>query len=266
MITILFIVSRSTHLKKVFKSIEALERPTDTELLIVIDGHDHKLQQTVDNQLDQITYKSVRIITFDSDGALDTIDQRRYRISALHNFAKHYISDKSDYVLSIEDDTTFPKDGLTKMLDYFNDPHCGFVEGVELGRHNTPYVGAWSVDDYQNPTKITSLMPGDNQPFEKILPFTGSKIAAGGLYFCLIRAQLYKQHHYEPYDKEGTNGLSCDVNLGLAISNKGYDCFIDWSIICKHHTDDGYISLENTEPTKIQFTKSDNKWTVAKIN
>lgn len=217
----------------------------------------------MDKRLDSINYSHILVLNFGDSPGKD-IDSRRYRISAIHNVAKQYVnvnsngnSNGNNYVFSIEDDTVYPYDALTKMLTIFEDyqeySQCGFVQGVQVGRHNTPYIGAWQADDTNRPKRITSAMPD-------VTKAQIEEIDAGGLYCCLFRAEDYMQHHFEPYDKQGTNGLSCDVNFGLWLRNKGYKCYMDWSIECDHIGERGSVNLGNTTPKQVMFTKNTKGW------
>lgn len=245
-----------------FDCLTALDRPKDTELIIIIDGN-KDLEEAVDRRVDSIHYARIQVLKF-GDGPLPDRPSRRFRISDIHNELTKHIPDGCDYVFSIEDDTTYPPDTLTKMMGFFDYcEDCAFVEGVELGRHKSKHVGAWKADDINNPFTISSIMP--NFSFEEVELLNLNepvmeRIDAGGLYCALIKADLYKQHVFEPYDKVGEIGLSCDVNFGLWLRKKGFGCFIDWSIECDHIGDKGSVNLGNTKPIQVVFEKRKNKW------
>ncbi len=254
MITIILPISRTDYLKPVFDCLNALERPKDTELLIITDG-DKSLERTVDRRLDSIHYKRIQIISYSDKAVADLTpqhrDTRRFRISDIHNKVRHYIPYGCDYVFSIEDDTTYPPDALTRMLQTFlQHPNCAFVEGVELGRRKTPYIGAWKTDNVYDPHEIISTMPSHGL----------QSIDAGGLYCALIDADLYKMHHFEPFDKQGNNGLSCDVNFGIYLRQQNYQCYLDHSIQCDHIGEKGSVNLGNTQPVQVVFEKLANRW------
>lgn len=256
MITIVLPISRTDYLRPVFNCLDKLERPEDTELLIITDG-DESLARAVDRRLDSISYKRIQVISF-GDTPAEDIDSRRYRIAAIHNKAKHFVSNECEYVFLVEDDTAYPANSLAKMLRTMMSPlmgdlQNGFIQGTELGRRKTPYVGGWICDDINNPAVISSVMPPrGGQLF--------SAIDAGGLYCCLVGFDLYKRHMFEPFDKEGNNGLSCDLNFGLWMSRQGYDCYIDWSIVCDHIGEKGSVNLGNTKPVQVVFERVNGKW------
>lgn len=248
-VTITLPISRTDYLRPVFNCLQALDRPSDTELLIVTDG-DKELQKKVDDRIQYLNYKRIRVLNFGDTPASD-IDSRRYRISAIHNEIKYHIPEDCDYVFSIEDDTVFPPDALTKLsLAFHYDNQLAFAQGVQLGRRNTPYVGAWKADTIYNPTLIKSLLPSKGI----------QEIDAGGLYCALIDAELYKMHYFEPFDKKGNVGLSCDLNFGLYLRQMGYKCYIDWSIECDHIGDKGSVNIGNTKSVRVQFTKRGDEW------
>lgn len=248
MVNIILPISRTEYLRPVFNCLDKLERPADTELLIITDG-DNKLQRAVDKRLDYINYKRIKVINF-GDTPAEGIDNRRYRIAAIHNKAGHYVSENCDHVFLIEDDTTYPPDALNKMLKQFQDDNCAYVEGVELGRWKTPYIGAWKVDNLLDPNEIISVMPSHGI----------QNIDAGGLYCALTDAAMYRMHNFEPFDKQGKVGLSCDVNFGLYLRRHGFDCYLDHSIQCDHIGEKGSVNLGNTIPRQVRFSKTSRGW------
>lgn len=266
MICVVLPISRTTYLRAVFNCLAELKKPSDTELLIITDGN-KDLEMAVDNRLDSISFARVQVVKF-GDKPEETRDRRRFRISEIHNRLKHYLPDKCDYVLSLEDDTTYPEGTLNRMLDIMDRyEDCAFVEGVELGRHKSKYVGGWQADDIYNPQRITSVMPSFvGNPVKREHQQYIQDIDAGGLYCALIRADLYKSHHFEPYDKQGKEGLSCDLNFGLYLRNLGFKCLIDWSLILDHIGDKGSVNLGNTTPIQIEFSKRKDQWTSRVVN
>lgn len=256
MICVLLPISRKDYLKAVFDSLAALSKPSDTELIILTDG-DKELEQAVDHRLDSIHFVRTQVIHF-GDGATADRNERRYRIAEIHNKLKHCLPEACDYVFAIEDDTVVPPHALTNLFELLDQPNTAYVSGVELGRWNTPYIGAWRVDDVYNPTKVSSLMPAlvDNMSL-----YLHHQVDAGGLYCALIDADLYKMHQFQPFDNQGKNGLGCDVNFGLYLRQQGYKCLIDWGVQCDHIGDKGSVNLGNTTPVQVQFTKDvKDKW------
>lgn len=253
MVTIILPISRTEYLKPVFDCLNNLERPADTELLIITDG-DEKLQKAVDKRLDSIHYSGIKVINF-GDKPAETIADRRHRIAAIHNKAKHHISEYSDLVFCIEDDTVYPKEALNNLISLrVPQDSIEFVSGVELGRWKTKYIGGWICDNPNEPRIIKSVMPSDGSYTDISL------INAAGLYCLLVEADLYKQHDFEPLDKKGTNGLGCDVNFGLWMNRKGYKGIMDWNTQCDHIGEKGSVNLGNTKPVQVEFYMRGDKW------
>lgn len=250
MISIVLPISRRDYLKPVFDSLAALEKPSDTELIILTDG-DKDLEQAVDRRLDSLSFRRITVLQY-SDGAPSDRNERRYRIADIHNTLRHHIPDRADYVFSIEDDTVVPTHALRKLTELLAQPNVAYASGVELGRWNTPYLGAWLADDINKPSQIHSYMPA---LVDGTMLYELDQIDAGGLYCALIDADLYKMHQFEPFDKQGKNGLGCDVNFGLYLRQQGYKCYIDWSVQCDHIGEKGSVNLGNTKPVQVQFTK-----------
>lgn len=253
MITIILPISRRDYLRPVFECLKNLEKPDDTELLIVIDG-DKALEKAVDKRLDSLKFEKIQVINF-GDSPAEDINSRRFRISAIHNKAKHYIPEECEYVFLVEDDTVYPKHTLTALLKTFDRSATAYVGAIQLGRHNSPYLGAWVTENVDNPILIESVEP--SQGLEPV--------DASGFYCCLIDAGLYKNHHFEPLDKKGTNGLSCDVNFGFYLRRQGYNVYVNHDIQCDHIGDRGSVNLGNTTPCKLQFKKENNKWSCTRI-
>ena len=139
------------------------------------------------------------------------IAARRSRIAEIFNFARKYPTD-TEYILTIEDDTIMPSDGLQKLLNLDND---GLRSGVQMGRHAIKMLGLWHIK------------PGQYQT----LPYsTGiEKIDACGLYFCLIPADIWKSTPFV-YDAESPVGP--DVLYGETLHY--YDHLADLTIKCGH--------------------------------
>jgi hypothetical protein len=206
----------------------------------------------VNRRLETVSFNRIIVANFGMTPA-NSINDRRFRISEIHNLAKNLIDDRCDWVFLTEDDTTYPGDTLNKLHDGVEaDPNLAFIQGVEIGRHHTPYIGSWYTDTILNPTTVKSELP------PKLNHITS--ITAGGFYCALTDAQLYRSHHFEPYDKTGKVGLSCDFNYGLYLKQKGYNCYSDWTIQCDHIGEKGSVNLGNTIPVQVVFTRQENKW------
>lgn len=261
MITIVLTVSRFDYLERVITAIELLQCDKNTtNILCIVDGKEalYLRARNLINDMKYLERLTVRAKLDDNRSNLD-VPTRRRRITEIHNQAKTYIKHNEGYVLSIEDDTTFSPNALQKLLDVATRTRAfGMAEGVELGRWGVPYVGAWRADNIYETTQLTSL--------ENINPIPigqpATNIDAGGLYFALIKASLYKQHEFTC-----ENGLGPDINFGLENRRLGYENFIVWQVPCTHYNNvmGNQITITPNEPTTIvTLTKeSDTKWNVS---
>ncbi len=256
MITILLTVSRIDYLEKVITSLELLEcNHENTNILAIVDGNDELYLRTR-NLINDTKYLERLTVRAKLDSQFSRLDvpTRRKRIAEIHNQAKTYISHNDGFIFSVEDDTTFPPETLQRLLKQATQAvSIGFVEGVELGRWGVRYVGAWTVNDIYLPTQFVSV---EKEPLE-VMP---TKIDAGGLYCALIRTELYKAHIFN-----ADNGLGPDINFGIDIRQKGYEAYINWSVRCTHHYQDGKEHKTVTADDDAQIvtiTKLKNKWHV----
>lgn len=259
MINIVLLVSRSEFLTKVMTCLELLEcNAKETNLLCIVDGND-ELYVKVRNMVSGSKFNSRLTYKLDYPGTPLRFDisERRRRISAAHNQAKDILQNSTGYVFSVEDDTTFGPATLKRLLKFMQTrPACSFVEGVEIGRWGTPYIGAWVADDVYDPKKILSV---ENKFNDK--ETTETPIDAGGLYCALIRADLYKQHTFH-----SENGLGPDINFGIENRQLGFESYILWSCPCTHlYTDIGqerYIN-PSVETKIVTLTKeNEKKWRI----
>lgn len=244
--TIVLFVSRLTFLDDVFKSIDELECDTaNTALLCIVNGEADiflktrnwcEMSKFGERLCLQIKPKQ-KIRQFDIGG-------RRKRISQLHNFAKEHIN--TEYVFGVEDDTIIPANALVKLGEQMIDG-VGMVEGVEMGRWGVPYIGAWIVDNIDEPTEIVSMHKADGVV----------DIDAGGFYCFITRAEYYKAHNFKPFDN---NGLGPDVDFSLELRRKGLKVLADFDIECIHKAIDRDIKFGVTEPRQIRMFKKGNQW------
>lgn len=251
--TIILTISRNDFLTEVITSLELLQcDQTRTNLLCIVDG-DSKLYTQVRNLIQDTKFNERLTIQYPDRKPVKKFDviYRRKRITAIHNFAKQQVG-MADYVFLTEDDTVVPPNTLKRLTSAINS-HAGiaFAEGVEVGRWGTPYVGAWLFNDIYEPTSVTSL-PYKVEGVETI--------DAGGFYCSLIRADIYKQHEFETYESLGP-----DISMGLRLRQKGYECVVDWSVVCKHfnltHHKEREVLIpdETVEPTTLE-RKNANNW------
>lgn len=244
--TILLLVSREAFLDEVFKSLEELKcNVGETALLVIVNGEADLFVKTR-NLCELSKYPErlclqvrprTKVRQYDIGG-------RRKRIATLHNYAREHIN--TEYVFGVEDDTIVPSNALELLGEQMIDG-VGMVEGVEMGRWGVPYIGAWLVDNIDEPTKIVS-MPQSSGVVD---------IDAGGFYCFITRAEYYKAHDFKPFDN---NGLGPDVDFSLGLRRQGLKVLAHFDVECIHKNADGDIVFGITIPRQVRMFKKGNQW------
>ncbi len=249
-ITTILPVSRTKYLDKVLESLKN-QTYKPNNLIVIFDGYDKDFIE-VRNKVVALEYDNVLCVPSENQNTAFTIADRRNHIVNIHNQAKEYIGE-CDWIFSIEDDGILPLDALEKLVKNTTKyDNVGMFTGVELGRWGMPYVGAWHVDNLEEPTVSTSLVSRVNEDAVE-------ELDGCGLYCALIRADMYKEHIF--YTR---NGLGPDVNLGLFLRQKDFKNYIDWSIHVTHLTYNNGMEIEipaTSESHSISLTLlSGNTW------
>ncbi len=238
-ITILVTLSRPEAIDLVMDQLAvALEDPYDYELVIAVDNRligltdlnvsVRKLFPNRFRHIDIVSTKNPSPRKFNIPG-------RRDRISALHILAKGFIG-SSDLVFCFEDDTVLPEHVVSKLVktwewEKLSSSHkVGYLEGVQVGRWGTRYIGAW--DQLEDGVIVSKLPTGD--PVDLI---TG-----GGFYCFITPTELYKS---APFTWEEPMGP--DFHYGVWLKAQGYSSFIDWGVQCGHVTNKEVIYPNGTE-------------------
>jgi hypothetical protein len=194
-----------------------------------------------------------------------SINTRRRRIAAIHNEI-HKLIKPCEYVFLIEDDGVLPIDALSRLLaDYLAHPYAGFIEGVELGRWGIPHVGAWRADDVYDIKRLESSMPAKPELLNDAGRVIGStpdkmveEIDAGGFYACLTPYCHYVDHDFRPYED---CVFGPDIEWGIALRQRGYRNYIDWSVAVEHCKDEGTsIHPRATTAVQVKFMKQAGYW------
>lgn len=229
-VTTILPVSRTDYLDRVLESLLKQTKKTDN-LLVIFDGTDQEFIEAR-NKIVELDIDNIICISSNNPRKAYAIPERRIHIVNNHNQAREVIQD-CDFVFSIEDDGVLPENALERLYGLMTrDSDAGMATGVELGRWGVPYVGAWKVDDPDDPKLLTSM---ENKCQSDLV----EEIDACGLFCALIRSDLYKQHEFFTH-----NGLGPDVNLGLFIRQQGYKNYIDWNIPVTHITSNGFEETE----------------------
>lgn len=244
--TILLFVSRDYFLDDIFKSLADLRCDEgNTALLCIVNGEADLFVKTR-NLVEMSKFGERLCIQEKPKHKIRQFDigGRRKAIAKLHNIAKEYVN--TEYVFGVEDDTIVPFYALDHLGQYLTED-VGMIEGVEMGRWGVPYIGAWTVDNLDDPTEITSL-PMD----EGLVP-----IDAGGFYCFLVRSEHYKAHDFKPFDG---NGLGPDVDFSLALRRKGLQNYALFDVECIHKAKDHDVKFGVTISRQIKMVKIGNQW------
>lgn len=200
----------------------------------------HELRQ----QLLEFEFRNIELVgTNNRQPSQTDVDGRRNRIAAGHNLAKGLVGG-SDFIFSFEDDTLIPKNAHNKLLRTYRktEGKVGIVQGIEPSRWQAKFIGAWAVDDIENPTEYTSLMPNEQGD-------------AGGFFCFILPTTLYREyeHSWQP-------PLGPDVAYGLQLRRSGYQHIVDWNVSCQHRDNHGdYLQVTGDE-VRLQLKKIDNRW------
>lgn len=253
-VTIVLFVSRDLILERLFARLELMTCDrTKTNLLAMVDG-DPNLFLKVRNFVNESKFNerlSIQYVNPKSNlvPKYNYNPMRKNRIADIHNESKKYMWE-SEFVFGLEDDTIPPQNALTKLLrGYATKPYAGVIEGLELGRWNIPYIGAWRVDDIYEPKDFRSIaMPAPEDRKELI------EIDAGGFYCYLTRHEEYTRHQYKAF--EGGKQFGPDIDYGIALRRKGLFNYIDASVVCDHYTETKFaINPTNTPVTETRLMK-----------
>lgn len=244
MITIVLPVSRTTFLKPVMESLNNLN--VEANLLVYVDGDLNDFERWR-NAVTQSKFNQ-KLCVYRKRGKPDdsNILKRRERIGEIHREMLSMIKE-SEYIFLTEDDTTFPNNTVNVLMKNLNDLDAGFVSGVQIGRWGFPYIGAWKVDNLENPTFVESVRLG-----EGIL-----EVDTAGFYACLMRKETYLNGSFEPFE----DVLGPDFSFGLSLRQKGLKNYINFDIKCGHLRPDRELTFENTKTSVVRFVKGE-QWSI----
>jgi len=163
-----------------------------------------------EKQVMKQTVKPDQVTVYLDEKPAHGIDNRRMRIAENHVRLWHVVNAyEPDLVWQIEGDCDIPEDTLERLLDRYNilkeDPHFGYVSGVQIGRHGIYAIGAWHFNKDRN--VFRSL---DHK--EKVV----TQVDATGFYCLLAPADVWLQ------GRAGWEGerWGPDVNFGLSLRSR----------------------------------------------
>lgn len=203
----------------------------NTELVLVIDVKNYAIYERLVSYAvaKQNEYGGVKVYNSDQ-WAVNTVRvyARRDRICQIHAETQDIIGN-TRYVFGLEDDTIFPPDAFTKLQQINNTyPNVGYASGIQVGRWDIRYIGAWQTNDLDNPTRMQTI------------PYTENELVnvdGGGLYCFLTPTDLYKNATWHWHDE----CFGPDVCYGIDLRKRGYQCVVDTSLECGHLTEQGVL-------------------------
>lgn len=237
-ITVFAPITRYWALERFLDNLQAQNYPKSLiNLCFIIDIDDARIHADINRMAEywekcERPYRSLHV-KMNTDWHPDEVHLsiRRVRIADVHNQSKWLIG-KTDgeYVIGLEDDTVFEDpETFSRLLEPLSWKHqnIAFVQGVQVGRHGTYYVGAWRVDDPTRVMHAQTVLPKDGK-------WDGHEnIDAGGMFGYATPKDLYMAHDY--FSSSGAP-YAVDVNYGLWLRNIGYNCLIDWGLLFGHNS------------------------------
>lgn len=246
---------------KILDQINAMYLPREEmEVVFYVDTNDKALWERLNHWaiLNQFVYNGITMVKSgneappDYDGSIPTLSNsipRRSRIVAMKEDSKKYIS-ASELVFGLEDDTYVQPGAFEILFEQFEDPDkkVGMAMGVQQGRWGLGVLGAWRLDDINDP-KLMKTMPFEHE--------TDAVEIDGGGYFCyMTTVELYKAHKYHWHDE----CFGPDATFGIELRKKGYKCLMDFRIICDHYTPQGVLIPSPQNVINAEWRKVADRW------
>lgn len=236
-LSIACLVSRSPEL--LIDSLERLKVPRfATELVFLVDGK----MELASRYLERFEDGWFSVTAKLTGGQPNTVNTtaRRQRITENMSLLQKMVGD-SQFVMGIEDDTVVPDDAFERLYRVTTRYEAAYVSGVQLGRHNLPYVGAWRCDDVLAPTRISTL-PYREQGIEEV--------DGGGLYCYLTSTKYFKRARMKYGD------FGPDFYYVYSLRKRNLKCYVDWSVKCGHQLGDtGNIIYPQEGVAVVPFIK-----------
>lgn len=216
-ISLVCLFSRPDTLSKWIKNLDEIEMPRDViEAVFLVDN-------TALDGYEQLTklegFHSLNVhLTGVEPGSPTNTTARRKRITENMTMLQKLVGD-STFVFGLEDDTFPPKDAFTKLYAKITDKNVGFVSGVEVGRWDIPYVGAWKMDEHRGSGELHSIPYRESHT---------QQVDAAGLYCYVTRTRHFKRAKFSD------NYFGPDINYVLSLRKKKLICYVDWDVKCGH--------------------------------
>lgn len=260
-LTIVLPTSRPDRIDENVRIIKELVIPEEFEkpdILAVMDNTAIDRMQYEEKLKKLSGFGRVRTFQFDraAEGEFNSF-MRRNRITEVFAKAASMIQPDADFVFCLEDDTGIePLDLMKLWADYKHltedgRAKVGLVSGVEAGRWQK-IVGAWRVNDVNEPTEIQTIPFNRKQVLEEV--------DATGFYAFITPAALFRAHQYSWHDE----CFGPDVVYGLSLRQQGYRNVIDWTVEAIHYTRDKAIKCDE-QCVVMKYEKKDDKWQLKEI-
>lgn len=250
-------VTRYWALNHLGESLKKLQVPDDVELTyyFYVDSPDPRIKNGLHYWTEQLPQVCAVQYSGNPEPSSTRIALRRERIVAMHKALASVVAGSSvDYVFGIEDDTILPEYALSRLWRFIKGKaNVGLVQGVQCGRWGYKMVGAWRVDDINDPS-IVLTMPYIAVNREHSFM---EQIDGGGMYCYLTPARLFAEADYRV---EGVC-LGVDMLYGLDLRRQGYENYIDWSVVCPHNDFGVLITPDSGKPMEqLIYRKNGDEW------
>lgn len=252
-------LTRKWAVERIAQQFAAMNRFTDVnvELLVFIDNADIT-EAFVTNMFEKYELPFAYHIASSGRRAPQEIRlyYRRERIKEMLTWVQGEVlklKRQYDMLFMVEDDTVIQADALQRLLSDYKElteqnVKVGLIEGVQVGRHGIRMIGAWRVDDLENPTEVTTIPYNKSSFFEKI--------DGGGLYCFITPMELFLAHTFYWHDE----CFSVDMTYGLELRKKGYTNIIDWTVITGHTDQSGNVLYPNENCQIARYLKEGEEW------
>lgn len=241
------------------KQLAALNRTSiDLHLLVNIDTDDFNASQVIDafnkhemtipytiHHTKKFAPQEVRVFA--------RRDRIRDMLNALQETIRKKQLDTNEFMFMVEDDTMIEAGALQRLLADWREltsagVKVGLIEGAQVGRHGIRMIGAWRMDDLENPTVMSTIPYNRTDLFEKI--------DGGGLYCFITPMNLFLEHTFY-WTHEC---FSVDVTYGIELRKKGYTNIIDWSVVAGHTDQHGLVLVPNENCMVAEYKLIDGAW------